>query len=127
MSTPGLGGRDDEATPSSPGRARDLVRGRRRPPRTPDPGGRRHHMGDVPERMPVLRPDGTAGTTRTSVVQLTAATVRRLKDLEAELDAEMRTMAADGRYEEAAWARDELAAARDELARRREREAGEQG
>lgn len=79
-------------------------------------------MGDVPDRMPVLRPDGSRGTTRTSVVQLTAATLHRLRALEAELDAEMRDLATEGRYEEAAWARDELAAARGELERRRERE-----
>lgn len=105
--------------PSASGRARDLVRGRRRAPRTPDPAGRRHHMGSVPDRMPVLRPDGSRGTTRTSVVQLTAATPLRLEQLEAELEAEMRALAAEGRYEEAAWARDELAAARGEIERRR--------
>ncbi|WP_298988563.1 hypothetical protein [uncultured Pseudokineococcus sp.] len=75
-------------------------------------------MGAVPERMPVLRPDGSRGTTRTSVVQLTAATAHRLEALEAELDAEMRALAAEGRYEEAAWSRDELAAVRGERARR---------
>ncbi|GAA2019287.1 hypothetical protein WDZ16_13510 [Pseudokineococcus marinus] len=104
--------------PAGAGRARDLVRGRRRAARSPDPGGRRHHMGAVPERMPVLRPDGSRGTTRTSVVQLTAATAHRLEALEAELDAEMRALAAEGRYEEAAWSRDELAAVRGERARR---------
>lgn len=107
--------------PPASGRARDLVRGRRRAPRAPDPAGRRHHMGTVPDRMPVLRPDGSRGTTRTSVVQLTAATPHRLEQLEAELEAEMRTLAAEGRYEEAAWARDELTAARGEIARRRAR------
>jgi len=109
-----------DALPPASGRARDLVRGRRRAPRTPDPAGRRHHMGSVPDRMPVLRPDGSRGTTRTSVVQLTAATPHRLEQLEAELDAEMRDLAAEGRYEEAAWARDELVAAREEISRRRQ-------
>ena len=75
-------------------------------------------MGSVPERMPVLRPDGSRGTTRTSVVQLTAATPHRLEQLEAELEAEMRALAVEGRYEEAAWARDELVAAREEIRRR---------
>ncbi|MEJ5945447.1 hypothetical protein WDZ17_09100 [Pseudokineococcus basanitobsidens] len=122
--TPPPGGGDDprtgggDAASPTTGRARDLVRGRRRAPRRPDPGGRRHHMGDVPDRMPVLRPDGSQGTTRTSVVQLTAATPYRLHALEAELDAEMRDLAGQGRYEEAAWARDELAAVRGELERR---------
>ncbi|WP_299036026.1 hypothetical protein [uncultured Pseudokineococcus sp.] len=110
-----------DAVPPAGGRARDLVRGRRRAPRTPDPAGRAHHMGSVPDRMPVLRPDGSRGTTRTSVVQLTAATPHRLEQLEVELEAEMRGLAAEGRYEEAAWARDELAATRGEVERRRER------
>ena len=110
--------REDEVPPAS-ARSRDLVRGRRRAPRAPDPAGRRHHMGSVPDRMPVLRPDGSRGTTRTSVVQLTAATAHRLEQLEAELDGEMRALAVEGRYEEAAWTRDELAAVRAEQERRR--------
>lgn len=104
--------------PTGSGRARELSRGRRRPRPGPDRGGRRHHLGAVPERMPVLLPDGTVGETRTSVVQLTAAMPDRLRELEAELEAEMRTEAAAGRYEAAARCRDELAAVRGELERR---------
>lgn len=118
---------DGAADPTPAPSARDLVRGRRRAPRRADPGGRQHHIGDAPARMPVLRPDGTTGTTRTSVVQLRSAHAARLAALEAELEAEMRTEAAAGRYEEAAVARDELAAVRAEVAARAARSATSPG
>ncbi|WP_123378881.1 hypothetical protein [Pseudokineococcus lusitanus] len=118
---------DRPADPTPAPSARDLVRGRRRAPRRADPGGRQHHIGDAPARMPVLRPDGTTGTTRTSVVQLRSAHAARLAALEAELEAEMRAEAAAGRYEEAAVARDELAAVRAEVAARAARAAPSPG
>lgn len=80
--------------------------------------GRRHHIGDAPDVMSVLRPDGTRGTTRTSPIQLADRNGARLQHLLDELLADMGRAAADLDFEGAAHLRDEVAAARAEIARR---------
>jgi excinuclease UvrABC helicase subunit UvrB len=80
--------------------------------------GRVHHIGTAPELMPVLRPDGTAGTTRTSLIQLRHRTDLQLTSLADLLVTEMGAAAAALDYEQAAHLRDELANVRAEQARR---------
>lgn len=80
--------------------------------------GRRHHIGAVPEFMPVWHPDGSVGRTRTSPAQLADRTVRQLQALLVLLEREMAAAATDLDFEQAAHLRDEAAAARDELGRR---------
>jgi hypothetical protein len=103
--------------PTGSGRARDLSR--RSTPRTPAAEtGRRHHIGAVPELMPVMRPDGTVAMSRTTPVQLADRTPLQLVRLEGRIEAEMRTAAESLDFETAAFLRDELAAVRAEQARR---------
>lgn len=80
--------------------------------------GRRHHIGAVPEFMPVWRPDGTIGRTRTTPAQLSDRSVPRLQALLAELEREMAHAAEELEFEQAGYLRDEVAAVRAELARR---------
>ena len=80
--------------------------------------GRVHHIGTAPDVMPVLGPDGTVGTTRTSVIQLRHRTDRQLTTLADQLLAEMGAAAAALDYEQAAHLRDELANVRAEQGRR---------
>jgi excinuclease UvrABC helicase subunit UvrB len=68
--------------------------------------------------LPLLRPDGTIGTTRTSPIQLTDKPVSGLERLAAQLAAEMTAAAAALDFELAAQLRDEAAAVRGELDRR---------
>ncbi len=101
----------------TPGRARDLSRTRSTRRRSADTG-RRHHIGDAPDVMNVIRPDGTRGTTRTSPIQLADRNDARLDQLVDELVADMERAAAALDFEGAAHLRDEVAAARAEVARR---------
>ncbi len=121
----GDGGRPRDpgtAVPPGSGRARELARGGPRRRRTAVPlgidTGRRHHIGDAPAVLSVLRPDGSVGTTRTSPVQLRDRNDTQLIELAAALEREMHDAARDADYERAAHLRDELAAARHELERR---------
>lgn len=113
---------DAEGLPAGSGRARDLV-GRRRQRRLPETG-RVHHLGAAPAVMPVLRDGGPdtdeAGdtSTRTAAVQLAARTGWELRQLLADLEAEMATAAAALDFEAAARLRDELVRVRAELDRR---------
>jgi excinuclease UvrABC helicase subunit UvrB len=99
------------------GRARDLTRARRPRPQAADTG-RRHHIGDAPAVMTVLRADGTVGTTRTAPIQLRDKTVEQVERLAAVIETEMTDAASSLDFETAAHLRDELQAAREELARR---------
>ena len=103
--------------PARTSRARDLSRARRPRPRAAETG-RRHHIGDAPAVMSVLRPDGTVGTTRTAPIQLADRNDAQLAQLGEELGADMARAAAETDFEEAAHLRDEVAAVRAEQARR---------
>ena len=100
-------------------RARDLVRGPRRP-RRPDRSGRQHHLGAAPADMPVLGGDGPAAgrMTRTTRVQLADRTLHDLGDLERVVRADMERAAAALDFESASWHRDELDRVRAEITRR---------
>jgi len=103
--------------PAGTGRARRLTRtGSSR--RTVADTGRRHHIGDAPDRLQVLGPDGTVGWTRTSPLQLKDKSVAGLQRLAGELEQEMASAAADLDFESAAHLRDEADAVRAELGRR---------
>ena len=103
--------------PSMTGQARALTRPRALKRRLPDTG-RRHHLGATPARMPVFGPDGPAQPTRTSAVQLAAATLTELERLHEVIVAEMTEASVALEFEEAARLRDEAAAAHAELSRR---------
>lgn len=106
------------ATPRpSIGRARDLSRTRTTKPQLRNTG-RRHHIGEVPAVITVIKPDGTVATTRTSALQLKDQTVGALTRLADVIEAEMRQSAASLQFELAAHLRDELDAVRRELASR---------
>lgn len=107
----------DAAPRPSEGRARDLSRTRTAKPRLRDTG-RRHHIGEVPAVITVIKPDGTIATTRTSALQLKDQTVGALTRLADAIEAEMRQAAAALEFELAAHLRDELDAVRRELASR---------
>ena len=68
--------------------------------------------------MPVFGPDGPAQPTRTSAVQLAAATLTELERLHAVIVAEMTAASVALDFEEAARLRDEAAAAHAEMAHR---------
>ena len=68
--------------------------------------------------MPVFGPDGPARPTRTSAVQLAAATLTELERLHVVIVAEMTAASVALDFEEAARLRDEAAAAHAEMARR---------
>ena len=101
-----------------PSRARDLSRTRSAARRRTADTGRRHHIGNAPAVMSVLRPDGTRGTTRTAPIQLADHNDAQLQHLLDELVADMGRAAAALDFEGAAHLRDEVAAARAEVARR---------
>jgi len=105
--------------PTSPGQpsARDLVRGPRRRRPAADTG-RRHHIGNAPETLVVLLPDGTRSTTRTTALQLRDRTTLQLERMRSTIEAEMRQAATEAAFEQAAHSRDELARLDAELARR---------
>lgn len=111
------GGDRQQPPPATSSRARDLSRARRPRPRSRETG-RRHHIGDAPAVMSVLRPDGTVGTTRTAPIQLADRNDAQLRALAEQLAQEMAAAAAATDFEQAAHLRDEVAAARRELDRR---------
>ncbi len=107
-----------EQTPRDPrSSGRELSRARPARRSSADTG-RRHHIGAVPEFMPVWRPDGSVGRTRTSPAQLADRTVNQLARLVTLLEQEMAASAADLDFEQAGHLRDEASVAREELARR---------
>lgn len=116
-------GQRGQPVPRGSGRARELVRGARGGRRTAaSPGvdtGRRHHIGDAPQVLPFLRPDGSVGTTRTSPVQLRDRNDAQLAALAAAVEREMHEAAGALDYEGAAHLREELAAVRREVLARR--------
>ncbi|MEP7055908.1 MAG: UvrB/UvrC motif-containing protein [Actinomycetota bacterium] len=98
-------------------RARDLSRTRTARPRVRDTG-RRHHIGEVPAVVTVIKADGTVTTTRTSTLQLRDNTPSQLQALARAIEADMQNAAAALDFEEAAHLRDELEAVRRELSSR---------
>lgn len=80
--------------------------------------GRRHHIGAVPEWMPVWRADGTIGRTRTSPVQLADRSLAQLEALLPQLETEMAEAVAELEFEQAGYLRDDADAVRAEIARR---------
>ena len=117
MSTSGGDGERQQPPPATTSRARDLSRARRPRPKPPETG-RRHHIGDAPAVMSVLRPDGSVGTTRTSPVQLADRNDAQLVRLGEDLARDMARAAAAMEFEDAAHLRDEVAAVRAEQERR---------
>ena len=117
MSTSGGEDERQQPPPATSGRARDLSRARRPRPKARETG-RRHHIGDAPAVMSVLRPDGSVGTTRTSPVQLADRNDAQLARLGEDLAQDMARAAAAMEFEEAAHLRDEVAAVRTEQERR---------
>ena len=107
----------DLQIPTGSGRARELSRTRAPRPKIRDTG-RRHHIGEVPPVITVIKTDGTVGTTRTSSMQLKDQTVARLESLAATIAAEMSRAAASLDFEMAAHLRDELESVRRELGSR---------
>ena len=77
--------------------------------------GRRHHIGEVPAVITVIKPDGTIATTRTSALQLRDQTRDQLLTLAAAIESDMNRAAADLEFELAAHLRDELEAVRQAL------------
>lgn len=111
---------DDEQRQTPPpgtGKARDLSRSRAPRPKARD-SGRRHHIGDVPAVITVIKADGTVATTRTSAMQLKDQTVARLQALARTIEAQMTRAAESLDFESAAHLRDELEAVRRELGSR---------
>ena len=97
------------ATDGGSGRGRDLSRRGSPRPKLAETG-RRHHIGAVPELMPVFRPDGTVVMSRTTPVQLADRTPLQLERLAARLEADMAAAVASLDFEAAAFLRDELRA-----------------
>ena len=104
-------GESSDGTGDGESAARRLSRTRSPRAKLPDTG-RRHHIGDAPDVLPFVRPDGTVGTTRTSPIQLKDRSVAALERLQERLEKEMSAAAADLDFELAAHLRDEVEAVR---------------